>query len=179
MAQFARPTSTISAGIGWLAVGAASLHAAMNETLADDATTSAELSGAGFQDTMQVGLGSITDPNVSTGHIVRIRTKDNASIGTSFQVDLYTGVTLAASFAAGDGLNAYVTTTYTLTSGEVATLHAASYASLSVAVGDGTLSGTYDVTWIEFEVPASGPPPVPPTVPRGVFHPLLGIKEWV
>lgn len=72
-AQYARPTSDVSAGT-WTASTGSDLFAMLDETSANDSdyitTTSAS--------TCEVALGSLSDPAVSTGHIVRYRISGDA-----------------------------------------------------------------------------------------------------
>lgn len=71
--QFARPTSDISAG-GWTPSTGADLYAMLDETVADDADY-IQSATTPTNDTAELALSSVTDPAVSTGHIIRIRAR--------------------------------------------------------------------------------------------------------
>jgi hypothetical protein len=75
MAQFARPDSDIGeGGLGWLPDPG---YTEIDETVADD--NDAIVGGVNWTSTtsfVQVGLSSVDDPEVGTGHIVRYRAED-------------------------------------------------------------------------------------------------------
>lgn len=109
-AQYARPTSDVSAGT-WTASSGSDLYAMLDETSASDAdyivTTGAS--------TCEVALGSLTDPASSSGHIVRYRI--SATSG-GITVRLRQGTTTIATWAHAPAPTSLTTYAQTLTSGE-------------------------------------------------------------
>ena len=109
-AQYARPTSDVSAG-GWTASTGSDLFAMLDETSANDSdyitTTSAS--------TCEVALGSITDPAVSTGHIVRYRLSADAG---GITVRLRQGTTTIATWTHAPAPASLTLYEQTLSSGE-------------------------------------------------------------
>ena len=109
-AQYARPTSDVSAGT-WTASSGSDLYAMLDETSANDSdyivTTGAS--------TCEVALGSLTDPASSSGHIVRYRI--SATSG-GITVRLRQGTTTIATWAHAPAPTSLTTYAQTLTSGE-------------------------------------------------------------
>jgi len=155
--QFARPDADVSAGT-WTT---APLWSSIDEAAADDGDliTSSTTSGS----TCEVALSDVTDPAVSTGHIVRYRYSKTATGGSSpnITVDLVENTTVRASSGAvaipdattwNDG-------TFTLTGGEADSI--TDYADLrlrfTMTRAGGSARGAR-VSWAEFEVPAAGTP---------------------
>jgi hypothetical protein len=68
-AQTAAPTSTISSG-SWTPSTGATLYGTIDEAVADDADYDVDTSAGS---TMEVKFATLTDPAVSTGHVVRYR----------------------------------------------------------------------------------------------------------
>lgn len=89
-AQYARPTSDASAGT-WTASSGSDLYAMLDETTANDADYITTVSAS----TCEVALGSITDPAVSIGHIVRYRLSADAG---GITVRLRQGTTTIATW---------------------------------------------------------------------------------
>jgi len=121
-AQYARPVSDVSAG-GWTASTGSDLFAMLDETTADDAdyitTTSAT--------TCEVALGSLSDPAVSTGHIVRYRISGDAG---GIIVRLREGGTTIASWTHNPAPASLTTYEQTLSSGEANSI--TNYAALKL-----------------------------------------------
>lgn len=76
--QYARPTSDISTG-GWTPTP---LYAQLDETVATTTETIKSLAGAAT-DTAEVALSLTTDPNLATGHVIRVMHRKDAPGGTS------------------------------------------------------------------------------------------------
>ena len=158
MAQFARPDSDVSTGT-WTATP---LWSKLDETVADDTTTQIDSGDVlDVENAFQVGLSDVTDPNSSSGHILRVR-HDRA---TNQIVDITDTVTITVRLKQGgttiasttnSGSNNYATLTLTLSAAEANAI--TNYADLraEVAVIRGQeLDGRQQIriTWIEFEVP--------------------------
>ena len=96
--QYARPTSDVTAG-SWTPSSGAVLWDMLNETTASDADSIQSGTLTTTPDVSEVALGSVTDPAVSTGHIVRYRFSKNIAAGDTINltVSLYQGATLIAS----------------------------------------------------------------------------------
>ncbi len=132
----------------------------MDETVPDDAATFVEQLGSRVQSqysgTMNGGLGN---PQVSTGHILRIRyRKTNAS---AVQANLFLnfdnasgiGITIRQFLDIG---TAWTTDVYTLTAAEVAAIedyNAGFRDRLNASFSGAGAETGVDVTWVEFEVP--------------------------
>lgn len=152
MVQIARPASDISLGF-WSPNAGTTAYTQLRETIADDLTTYVFQNFIFFSDTFEVKLSALTDPVSSTGHILRIRTRDDSSIGSLINVALYQGTTSIATFNTGDGFGGWLSVSYTLSAGEANAI--TDYTDLRVRVTGQDIVGTnnVDVTWIEFEVP--------------------------
>ncbi len=121
-AQYARPTSDVSAGT-WTASTGSDLYAMLDETSANDSdyitTTSAT--------TCEVALGSLTDPAVSTGHIVRYRI---SATGGGIIVRLREGSTTIASWTHDPAPGSLTTYAQQLSGGEADSI--TNYAALKL-----------------------------------------------
>lgn len=121
-AQYARPTSDVSAGT-WTASSGSDLYAMLDEASASDAdyivTTGAS--------TCEVALGSLTDPASSSGHIVRYRI--SATSG-GITVRLRQGTTTIASWTHSPAPTSLTTYEQTLSSAEADSI--TSYAALKL-----------------------------------------------
>jgi len=121
-AQYARPTSDVSAGT-WTASAGSDLFAMLDETSANDSdyitTTSAS--------TCEVALGSLTDPASSTGHIVRYRI---SATGGGIIVRLREGSTTIASWTHNPAPASLTTYAQTLSGGEADSI--TNYAALKL-----------------------------------------------
>lgn len=113
MAQFARPTSDVALG-GW----SGPAFSAIDEAVADDADfTSSPTAPNGAA--LEVALGSVEDPQSSTGHVVRYRYRKNSTGGAQINltVALMQGVTQIASWS-HTNIDAVTTAAQTLTAAE-------------------------------------------------------------
>jgi len=157
--QFARPASDVSTG----SYTTTPLWDKLDEATADDDTSvidsannPAESDGTGFE----VALGSIPDPQSSTGHTVRMRGRRNGGARTiTLNWRLYQGSTAIIAAKSLTMTDSFQTSSYTLTSGEADSI--TDYSDLRVRVW-GTTSGggagsKLRVTWIELETPDAPP----------------------
>ena len=121
-AQYARPVSDVSAG-GWTASTGSDLFAMLDETSANDSdyitTTNAS--------TCEVALGSLSDPALSTGHIVRYRI---SATGGGIIVRLREGSTTIASWTHNPAPASPTTYAQTLSGGEADSI--TNYAALKL-----------------------------------------------
>jgi len=148
--QIARPDSTVTAG-GWTAVGAATLHEAVDEATANDDTDYDEKTGSGG---MELGLGDLVDPVSSSGHTVRFRAKQQTGSGGAEQltVALFEGALQRATTTVTLTRGAYGSFAYTLTAAEANSI--VDYTNLRLRFTPSQGAGeVMRVTWAEFEVP--------------------------
>lgn len=115
VAQYAVPISDTVVGT-WIT---APLYAKIDETTASDADsiTSATKPEAS---TCKVKLSNLTDPNMSTGHIVRYRYQKDAAAGQAIAltIKLMQASTIIAQHTDSNISNGWTTSSFTLTSGE-------------------------------------------------------------
>lgn len=109
-AQYARPTSDVSAGT-WTASSGSDLFAMLDETTAND-TDYIVTTGTS---TCEVALGTMSDPSSSSGHIVRYRI--SAASG-GITVRLRQGTTTIATWTHATAPTSLTTYEQTLTGGE-------------------------------------------------------------
>lgn len=121
-AQYSRPTSDVSAGT-WTASSGSDLFAMLDETAAND---SDYIVTTGVS-TCEVALGSLTDPYVSTGHIVRYRI---SATGGGIIVRLRQGTTTIASWTHSPAPTSLTTYEQTLSGAEADSI--TSYAALKL-----------------------------------------------
>lgn len=112
MAQFARPDSDITIGT-WTPTP---LYEQIDEVTPSDADY-IESAKNPANDTSEVGLSNVEDPEVSTGHIVRYRYKKDAAAGTviDLTVKLMQGAVEIASWTHNDIGDTIVQAEQTLT----------------------------------------------------------------
>jgi len=157
--QFGRPSADVSTG----SYTPTPLWQQLDEATADDDTTvvdsannPGETDGTGFE----VALGSIPDPQSSSGHAVRVRARRNGGARTiTLNWRLYQGTTAVISAKSLTLTDSYQTSTYTLSGAEADAI--SDYSDLRVRVW-GTTSGggagsKLRVTWIELETPDAPP----------------------
>lgn len=158
--SFARPNSTIAAG-SWTAILAPTIHEAIDDVVPDDGSSFAD-SSSHLSDSFECGLSSVTDPGVSTGHVMRGRTSTDIPSGTTFTMQLFQGATPITGTVSIDPSvsGIWETFTYTLTGSEADAI--TNYASLSVkiAVADPLGAADFSVTWFELQVPDVVPPTI-------------------
>lgn len=150
MAQYLRPSSDITIGV-WTPTP---LYQQIDEITPNDGDSiNAGKNATGA--TFEVLLTSGNDPNLNTGHIIRIRVSDDKNNATS-DVYLYQGTTLIATIPTVSHTTTYTTHTYTLTGTEADSI--TDYTNLRLrVVSNSTAAGTPYVSWAEFEIP--DPPP--------------------
>lgn len=153
MAQFGRPNQTITDS-DWTANGGPTeLWDCVNEVSAVDT----DYCRATGNQTMELKFSSVTDPQSSANHTIRLRARAIGSGGPErWTVTIYDGVVLIATpfsnaSVTRDSFNDY---SYTLTSLEADSIGSYSDLRVNIVTSQGA-SETIDVSWIEFEVPES------------------------
>ena len=109
-AQYARPTSDVSAGT-WTASSGSDLFAMLDESPANDADYISTVNAS----ICEVALGALTDPASSTGHVVRYRI---AADSGGIIVRLRQGSTTIATWTHNPAPSSLTTYAQTLTGGE-------------------------------------------------------------
>ena len=122
VAQYARPTADAATGT-WTASTGSDLFAMLDETPASDADYISTVNAS----ICEVSLGSVTDPAVSTGHIVRYRI---SATGGGIIVRLREGTTTIASWTHNPAPGTLTTYAQTLSGGEADSI--TSYAALKL-----------------------------------------------
>ncbi len=79
--QTARPTTDVTDGTWTDQDGGTSLFAAIDEAVASDADYIQSANATATADVSEIALGAITDPSVSTGHVIRYRYGKNTDLG--------------------------------------------------------------------------------------------------
>lgn len=151
MSQYGRPSSTIS-GAGWSANGGPSeLWDCVNETPYSD-TDYCRGTGAV---TMELKLSSVSDPFLSSGHVVNWRGKSNGSgAAEKWTVTLYQGSTLIATLTNATTISrSWTNYTYTLTTAQADAI--TDYSDLRIRIALTTIGGseTVDVSFEEMVFP--------------------------
>lgn len=150
MVQIAKPDSDVSAGLWEPIGGETTLFEAVNGATDSDYIEALD----GENTTCELGLGSLTDPAVSTGHILRVRLQGTGSGGPErLMIQLFEGATQRAASPNLTSRGAWDTQTYTLTAGEADSI--TDYTNLSIKLVSSNLGATEDM-WArsaEFEVP--------------------------
>lgn len=130
----------------------------MDEVTADDATTCAQSGNNPTSPTQdfEVSLSNITDPQSSTGHIIRFRARKVGTTKTMTLVGaLYQGTTRIAATAALTLTQTWTTQTYTLSAAEADSI--TDYNDLRIrfepATSGGGAANQQLITWAEFETP--------------------------
>jgi hypothetical protein len=160
--QYARPNADTNAG--WSAFGAPTTWQALDEVSPNDNDGTTTTVVFGSSNSFQVGLSSVTDPAVSTGHILRIRHSEtqNGGLPSSFYtVSLWCNGTLITSRNLTDWGGGIVTEAFTLTGTEADAI--TNYGQLAVQVdvssdGSDSLGFISNVYWTELEVPRAASP---------------------
>ena len=81
LVQVARPTTDVTDGTWTDQAGGVSLFAAIDEAVASDADYIQSVNATTTADVAEIALGIITDPAVSTGHVIRYRYGKDAAAG--------------------------------------------------------------------------------------------------
>ncbi len=157
MPNFQRPDGSISDG-NWTSTP---LFEKIDDAIPND-TEDIRSESDPTNDIFEVSLTDLTDPAVSTGHIVRIRmTKATSGGGQQRDLDiivgLYQSTTLIASATFSDIAVGIATVTFTLTGGEADNI--TDYDDLRVRVDANVVGGSRtswcEVSGIEFETPSA------------------------
>lgn len=163
--QFSRPSSQLgnSGASIWSGEDASTtnLHTKLNETSPNDATYVKHLRNLG---TLTLGLSTVTNPGVTTGHILRFRCRVPVDVPFNATDHLQVGMSNGAANwfttnvpATGDMAGSFTTYTFTLSSAEAAAISSYSTMQIGFIYYTGFDSGSeVDVSWIEFEVPSLG-----------------------
>ena len=150
MVQIAKPDSDVSAGLWEPIGGETTLFEAVNGATDSDYIEALN----GENTTCELGLGSLTDPVSSTGHILRVRLQGTGSGGPErLTIALFEGATQRAISANLSSRAVWDTQIYTLTAGEADSI--TDYTNLSIKLASSNLGATEDM-WArsaEFEVP--------------------------
>lgn len=165
MAQFARPDGTVASSGNWRdqANQTTNIYQAIDESTPSDAdyVYVPQPDATVFY---EASLSNVTDPNGNTAHVLRYRQRKNNGGGRAIDVtvELREGATVRASWANTNISDVASTVAQTLTSTQADSI--TDYSNLSVRVrpamvGNGS-PRDYHLTWVEFEVPDSGTPPV-------------------
>lgn len=154
MAQFARPASDITRE-GWFPSIEPNLWDELDETTPDDDFTEISYVAIGDSSTFEIKLSAVADPLSSTGHILRIRRRDNSGVSNLFSAALLLqGTTTIKNLGVfGTGNDLWATETFTLSAGEADSITDYSDLRVRVTYGNDLDDGTAIVTWAEFEVP--------------------------
>lgn len=155
MAQFARPTSDISTGF-WTGS-----FADIDESTASD-------SDFGYSADKEIGdyetkLGTVTDPAVSTGHIVRCRVSksdggvpnNTSGSASTVTIAVYEATTLIETLVTAYTLGAWADLSYTLTAAGSITDYSDLRIRYSFVGGAGSPANRrgFALSWAELEVP--------------------------
>ncbi|UCG49365.1 MAG: hypothetical protein JSU94_06190 [Phycisphaerales bacterium] len=166
-AQYARPDGTVSA-TGWTASGTPAHHEATDEVTPND-DTDYVLAADGVAATAELSLTDVTDPQVSSGHIIRFRMMSSGTKGAErCDFILFQGAAEIASLTNQASRDVYTTFEATLTGAEADAI--TDYSDLRFVISTSTVDTGEQlrVTWMEFEVPdatgASVPTLSSPTV---------------
>jgi len=145
--QYAYPTSDVENSGGWTTEP---LWSKVDEEPYSDADYVQALQNA-VNLAFTVALGSPNDPNVHTGHTLRIRAKCN--VARAFKFELLQTSTVIHDSGSTNLTTSFAEYSFTLTEGEAANI--TNYAALRVRVtAITTYGGEYEqVSWIRLEVP--------------------------
>lgn len=155
MTQSARPASDISTG-SW---STAPLYAAIDEASASDSDFIQSGNARLGDDTCEISLGAVSDPQAASGQVVRLRAKfyTNNSRTVEVQFGLYQGATLIATSTTGNLTTSFAAYSYTLSEAEADAI--TDYADLRLRLtghmtggAAGTQALAY-VSWAVFECP--------------------------
>lgn len=177
MAQFARPDGdiTVSSGWAWGAPGSSgltNLYQVIDEVTPDtsDYIGSDTTSGSFYE----CSLGDVTDPGVSTGHVVRYSNSKSSSAGKTIDnlIELRQGATVIASWNHLNISNVATQHNQTLTAAQADAI--TDYTDLrlraAITISGGGAGRSLRFHWAEFEVPDGGTPPL---TPPGAFFPFF------
>jgi hypothetical protein len=155
MAQYARPNDDVDTG--WSYSTGSTLYECIDEVTPNDS----DYIYTDTETTCQIGLATVTDPQVGTGHTCRWRWKSVGGVppqrgtirlyqaGTTLRATLADNLTVGTSWEDGD---------YTLSEGEANAI--TDYSDLSVRFQATALGSSEElaVSWFELEVPDAPAP---------------------
>lgn len=157
MAQFARPNADVSAGL-W---NVTPLNQKIDEVVRDDADlVSSNNNSNDTAGSTMIGLSTVTDPEVSTGHILRYTYRKDAAAGhgVGFTTTLRVGTTIVATFSHSIISETFVQADQTLTEAQANDI--TDYSNLRMELrrfgdtgGSPANRRSAQVSWAEFEVP--------------------------
>ena len=155
MAQIVSPISTTATNNWEGNDTGTNLHTYIDETIAltDDASTYINIPSTVLgQSTCKVKLGSLNDPIVHTGHILRVRHRKGSSLfNDGFDIALYQNNTLIRTENI-ETTSTYQTSTITLSEAEAANI--TDYTNLYVTIGYFSDNNTSPrISTVEFETP--------------------------
>ena len=154
MPQIARPDADITDGAWTAEGGPTDLFDCLDEVTPSDTDF---IEDAANNTTCELGLTTLTDPAVATGHILRCRMKGEGSGGPErVQIALFEGATQRAISGNFTNRGSFADKSYTLTTGEADSITA--YTDLRIKLISSNLGGgeTMQVSHAEFEVPDVG-----------------------
>lgn len=153
-----RPDSTVTVGIWTTQVLGLDLHTAIDETPASDADfIQGPITLLAETHTCEVGLGNVTDPAVSTGHVVSYRYEKSAANEqvVDLIVRLVQGTTVIATWTHLAIANGWTAASQTLTGPEADAIN--DYTDLrlrfSQVTAVGLIARQAQVSWAQFCVP--------------------------
>ncbi len=149
MAQYARPSSDISAGV-WSASTGSDLYAMIDEVSASDSDYIYGTSDGGTY--CEVKLSGVTDPVSAVSHVVRVRGYTEWIGGATLTTTLRQGSSTQIAQWNDSTSDSWTTFTHTLTSGEANNI--TDYSDLRLRFqSTTTFTNEYRVSWAEFECP--------------------------
>jgi hypothetical protein len=123
------------------------LWSKIDEVIPDDSDFIVE--GSPFTDQATCGLSSVSDPGVSTGHVMRLRYSTTV---LTMSCQLMQGVNVIANLGQADNSGSPFTQERTLTAAEADAI--TDYTTLSIRF---SAAGGCTFYWFEFEVPSAAP----------------------
>ena len=172
MAQYAYPISDISLsnwGTFWSKVD--------EEPYSDDDYSG---SSVGVDGAYAIALlGSLTDPVVHTGHVLRVRVKDHQNLSGEFRYELLQGSTIIHAIKHIHPTGGYEEYSFTLSEAEAANI--TDYTNLRVRVKAVDVDPTshFRVSWVRFQVPDISKVQNLKVKVSGVWTPVVAVKAKV
>jgi hypothetical protein len=151
--QYARPSSTVSDG-GFIVSGAATHHEATDDISPNGDTDYVQADGS--DTSLILGLSTVTDPMVHTGHTLRLVMIANGSGGPEkIDVDFYQNTTLIANCLVNQSPSRTSYTEYSCTLSEAEAANITDYSLLRVHIIVDTIGGGENIrtTQVVLEVP--------------------------
>lgn len=148
MAQYARPDSDIAAG-NWTPNSGSTLYTQIDEVSASDSDF---IQASSTETTATIGLSNVSDPGVSSGHVVRYRAQKTTTPSGSLTVRLFQGSTEIAN-QTPTLTTSWVLYTFTLSDAQANSITDYSDLRLQFTGSSNNASRFVNVSWAEFEVP--------------------------